>query len=1013
VRPKVYTIAAHQPFLLTLAAGLLAIAGGDPLVLPRMTVLLPTRRAVRSLREAFLRAASDSGMAGTPLLLPRMQPIGDLDSDDLTLVDGAAGEEDLTMPPAIPELRRRLLLTRLVLRWGERCGDEPLILGQAAALATNLARLLDRAATEGAEFAKLGDLVPQNLAEHWQIVHRFLQILPQHWPQIMVEEGALDSADRRNRLIERQAAVWRRAPPRDPVIAAGLLGGIPALTELISAIARLEHGAVILPGLDRTRDDQEWAAIDQDPSHPQHLMAGLLRALELSPADIPDWPPCEPRSAPIRGLEAVADLPLFARLASTLDEEEDKDPRARRLRLLGEALRPAATTDAWRRLPPQTADTLAGVSRYECANAQQEALTVALLLRRKLETPGATAALVTPDRELARRVAVELRRWGIDIDDSAGVPLNRTPPGVFLRLVLEVADSRLAPVPLLAALKHPLAAGGLAPAEFRDRVRQLEREIRGPRPAPDFAGLKAALADASASLGRFADRLEACLGALPELLGAETVPLSRLVTSHIEAAERLSATATESGQERLWRDPAGEVAARFCHELIDAVRDFPPLSGGQYPALYEALAAGVAVRPAFGRHPRLAIWGLLEARLQHADLLVLGGLNERTWPSPVEHDPWVSRQMRREFGIALPERAIGIAAHDFAQAMGAPEVALTRAVRAEGVPTVPSRWLLRLDTVLRAAGLETTLRPDPEVQQAAELVDRAEHYRPLPPTEPRPPSAARPRSLSVTQIETWLRDPYAIYARHILKLEALDELDADPGRAELGTVIHKTLEEFVRRFPRGLPENAEGELFCIGNEKFGSLLTRPGAWAFWWPRFERIVRWLVNEERIRRRAVTESFSECEGRCTLKTRGGPFTITAKADRIDRLAAGGFTLVDYKTGGVPSLKTVEAGFAPQLPLEGAILRSGGFGELSGPVAALEYWQLSGGDPAGECRPVETGDPDALIDRVLVRTETLINHFDNPTTPYLPVPSPRWAPRFSDYRHLERLGENEAEE
>jgi ATP-dependent helicase/nuclease subunit B len=373
------------------------------------------------------------------------------------------------------------------------------------------------------------------------------------------------------------------------------------------------------------------------------------------------------------------------------------------VRLVGEALRPAATTDAWRRLPPQPADSFDGVSRFDCASAQQEAVTIALLLRRKLDAPGATAALVTPDRELARRVAVELRRWGIEIDDSAGVPLSRTPPGAFLRLVLDLARSKLAPVPLLAALKHPLAAGGLDAAVFRHRARRLEKAILGPRPAPGFTGLKAALRDEDSELRRFVDRLDACLGRLPELLDAGAVPLSRLVIPHIEAAERLAASATEAGSERLWAGEAGESAARFCHELIDAARDFPPLSGRDYSALFEALTAGMVVRPAFGRHPRLAIWGLVEARLQQADLLVLGGLNEGSWPGSAEHDPWMSRQMRRDFRIAVPERSVGIAAHDFAQAFGAPEVALTRAARQEGAPTVPSRWLLRLDTVLRAA----------------------------------------------------------------------------------------------------------------------------------------------------------------------------------------------------------------------------------------------------------------------------------------------------------------------
>jgi ATP-dependent helicase/nuclease subunit B len=1032
LRPKLYTIAPDRPFLMTLAIGLLKMTARDPLLLPRVTVLLPTRRAARALREAFLRVAPDGGEGGAPLLLPRMRPIGDLDPEEQYLFDA----ESLALPPVIPELRRRLLLTRMVLRWGAGRRGDPLLAGQAAALATSLARLLDSVASDGADFAGICDLVPDNLAEHWRIVCDFLEILQQHWPDLLAAEGTLDPAERRNQLLERQAVMWRRCAPGDPIIGAGLTGGTAAMTDLLSVVAGLDRGAVILPGLDRNADNAQWRAILDDESHPQHLIAGLLKALDLTRADVHDWPPEETAPTLARGFEALSDLPLFARLASSgtilshpahragssschtagrgSGQNEPGDGLvARRVRLVGEALRPAMTTDAWRRLPPQPAEAIAGLSRYDCASAQQEAVTIALLLRRKLETPGATAALVTPDRELARRVAAELRRWDIEIDDSAGLPLNRSPTGVFLRLVLDLADSRLAPVPLMAALKHPLASGGLATAGFRDNARQLELAILGPRPAPGFAGLRAAIAGTTEGLRRFVDRLETCLGPLPELLAAQAVPLSRLAASHIAAAERLAATATEAGSERLWAEAAGEAAALFCHDLIDAAHDFPPVSGPDYPALFEALAAAAVVRPAFGRHPRLAIWGLLEARLQQADLLVLGGLNEGSWPGPAAHDPWMSRQMRHKFGIASPERAIGIAAHDFVQAIGAPEVALTRAARSEGVPTVPSRWLLRLDTVLRAVGLEAALRPDQVVQQAAEVIDRAAHYRSLPPLEPRPTVAVRPRKLSVTQIETWLRDPYAIYARHILGLKAMEELDADPGRAELGTVIHRTLDEFVRRFPRALPDNAEAELLRLGREQFGPILSRPGAWAFWWPRFERIARWLVNEEGALRSDIVETFSESDGSWTFGSRGGPFTITAKADRIDRLAEGGFLLVDYKTGGVPKPKTVQAGFAPQLPLEGAILRAGGFDGISGSAAALEYWRLSGGEPAGERCPVAVNDPGALIDRVLARVTALIELFDDPSTPYLATPSPRWAPRFSDYRHLERLAESEAEE
>ena len=627
--PHVYTIGPDQPFLGTLARGLLGLAGGDPLMLPRMTVLLPTRRAARALREAFLRLTGEGSDPGAPLLLPRLRPIGDLDDDEIAL--GAAEGEDptLVVAPAIPELRRRLLLTQLVLRWSKVSGDGPLLPGQAAALAAALARLLDTAQSEEADFDRLRALAPDEFAEHWQHVLRFLDILPREWPRLLAAEGALDPAERRNLLLRRQAALWRQTPPPGPVIAAGLTGGLPALVELLSVVAWLDRGAVILPGLDRASDASEWALIAEEPAHPQQLMALLLTELEIAPEEVAEWPEAE-----------------------RLGEASGREPR---LRLVAQALRPAAMSDAWRDLLPEPDAVLAGLTRYDCASPQEEAVTIALLLRRALETPAATASLVTPDRELARRVAAELRRWDIEIDDSAGVPLNRTPPGAFLRLVLDLADSALAPVPLLAALKHPLAAGGLAPAAFRDLARRLEGVIRGPRPAPGFVGLRAALAESDASLLAFVERLESCLGELAAYLDEDEVALVDLARAHVAAAERLAATDEESGVARLWREAAGEAAARFCHEFLDAAADFPALPGRHYPALFEALAGGAVVRPAYGQHPRLAIWGLVEARLQQADLLVLGGLNEGTWPGPVAFDPWMSRQMRKDFEIALPE----------------------------------------------------------------------------------------------------------------------------------------------------------------------------------------------------------------------------------------------------------------------------------------------------------------------------------------------------------------------
>ena len=979
---NLFNIPSWVPFLDALATGLLADSGGDPLALAAQTVLLPTRRATRALREAFLRVSD-----GAAMLLPRLVPVGDLDAEEFAFLTegderGAAG---LELPPAVPELRRLLLLTRLVQRWGEARGSGPLTPGQAAPLARELARFLDEVQAEGGDLTALGGLVPAAHAEHWQQVLGFLGILSGHWPTILAELGCIDPADRRNRVLAAQAEAWRRNPPTQPVVAAGVTGGIAAVADLLAVVATLPQGALVLAGIDIVGAEASWSAILDDPTHPQHLSARLLQRLGAAPGDVRPW-----RTARAR------------------------DRMAARRRLVAEALRPAAESDRWRAVSGIDAAALDGLARLDCPGPQEEAAAIALLLRERMEHPGATAALVTPDRELARRVAVELGRWGIEIDDSAGIPLNRTPPGVFLRLVLELARDKLAPLPLLAALKHPLAAGGRSPESFRALVRRLELEaLRGPRPAPGFAGLRALLAAEETTLADFVGALDAALAPLLAALAEPAVPLATVVRAHIAAAEALAASAEEDGAARLWREAAGETAAQFLAELLAGADALDTIAGAGYPALFEALLAGPVVRPRYGAHPRLAIWGLLEARLQHADLLILGGLNEGVWPPQTESEPWLSRPMRRAFGLPPPEQRIGAAADDFAQALGAPEVVLTRATRVEGAPTVPSRWLLRLETVLRAAGLDGRLGAPPHLDPVRwqALLDQPAGRTVIAPPAPRPPVSSRPRRLSVTAVETWMRDPYAIYAREILRLEALDAIDADPGVAERGSFIHNALDAFTRAYPATLPADAEARLLACGIEAFGTALERPGVRAFWWPRFERIARWFVAVETERRHGLAEIHGEHAGRLVLAGPAGGFELVARADRIDRRREGGLVLIDYKTGGVPLPGDVALGFSPQLPLEAAIAEAGGFAAIAAAaVTELSYWKLSGGNPPGE-RIEPADDADGLrrmIDEARRGLAGLIARFDDAATPYRAVPWAEKAPRYSDYFHLARVKE-----
>ncbi|MFL5240062.1 MAG: double-strand break repair protein AddB, partial [Rhizomicrobium sp.] len=671
----------------------------------------------------------------------------------------------------------------------------------------------------------------------------------------------------------------------------------------------------------------------------------------------------------------------------------------------------------------QIAKGLDGLSLVEAAQPNEEAAAIALMLRHALETSGRTAALVTPDRKLARRVASEMARWNIEIDDSAGRPLANTPPGSFLCLLAEAAAENFAPVPLLALLKHPLASGNQMPADFRRRVRQLDRYVlRGPRPDPGLAGIERAIAsalqDARKRDSEFAIKRMAELAywfkALRELLHplghaflSDTAKLPEVLNAHVGCAEALAASDADSGEAGLWREPAGEAAARLVGELEEACGDLPEIETSSYPVLFRALAEERAVRPPFGKHPRLAILGPLEARLQSFDLIILGALNEGTWPARASTDPWLSRPMRAQLGLESPERRIGLAAHDFATLASSPRVVLTRALKADGAPTVASRWLQRLQQLTNGLSLADKLKSDIAYASFAALRDQPKG----PPQRmkrprPRPPVDKRPKGLSVTDIETWLRDPYAIYAKYVLGLKPLDPLDAEIGPLERGSAVHSALERFVRGFPRELPEDYT-ELIRIANDVFRESNIPNVAIALWRPRFINAARWFVAEEKLRRENIVRSHLEIAGTRAFETPAGEFVLRGRADRIDVLKDGTAAIIDYKTGQLPSPKQVKLLLSPQLPLEALMLAEGGFadaGKLT--TSELIYIRFGGGAEPGEIRP--TPDVAELIAKAEANLRTRLADYCNVTMPYLPRVMPFRADQPGDYDHLSRVGE-----
>jgi ATP-dependent helicase/nuclease subunit B len=1038
-RPRVFNIPASAPFLPTLIAALRngelvpGFAPRDPLELARATLYLPTKRACRMAREAFLEALEVDAA-----VLPRIVPLGSIDEDEFAFAETAG--DPLELPPAIGGYERRALLAKLILAWASHpdirgSAGAPLVANSpsaAFALAAHLARLIDDVTTRQVSWQKLDELVPDALDPYWQYTLKFLKIAREHWPQVLQTRGAIEPAARRDKLIEAEANRLR-AKPDGPVIAAGSTGSMPSTATLIATIATLPHGAVVLPGLDTDLDEASWqlvAGSDSVPpaaGHPQFTMQALLTRMELQRSDVK-----------VLG-------------ASIFDRREV---------LTSEALRPAATTDQWparlarNEVASRIAAGLNGLTLIEAANAEEEALAIAVALREAVET-GKSAALVTPDRALARRVAAALARWNITAEDTGGEPLPATPAGVFARLAAEIALNGLAPVPLLALLKHPLLRLGRAAHGWDRGITAIERAVlRGPRPRADCAGLAQALAatrnewdrlkrkepseihpsDARALL--FADDFDAA-AELVGLLGPALAPLeqrareknlafSTLALLHRDAVAALSSNSFREASRTALGDasrPAGTIAAfegEDGHALDEAFEEIAAQSDEadmaiapqDYLELFAAVAADRTVHRTRAADGRVRIYGVLEARLVEADRMILGGLVEGTWPPDVGSDPWLSRPMRHRLGLDLPELRIGLRAHDFAQLLGGPDVFLTRATKLGGAPTVASRFLQRLAAVAGPGWKGAQKQGETYLAWARMLDQPSGAAKPVTRPAPKPPRDTRPISLSVTEIETWLRDPYSIYAKHVLRLQPLEEVDTPPGARDRGTVIHGAIAEFTESYKDKLPDDPLGELLRLGEKYFAPLKDFPEARAFWWPRYLRIARWFVDFEQGRRAGLAKLDAEIRGAIDIAAGARTFKLRARADRIERLPDGRYAILDYKTGQVPTAPQVRSGLAPQMTLEGAILRQGGFGDLPpGEIAEFMYVQLRGGDPPGEPKPIAWKDttPDEQAVAALRRLTKVVTEFEKETQGYPSKERPMFMRRRGgDYDHLARVRE-----
>lgn len=964
-KPALFSIPSNLSFADALAEGLISQWGDGPTALARGIVLLPNNRAVNAVRDAFVRRSAKG------LFLPRLVPIGD---ENLAEQIGSALDliDEAPIPPAIDPLHRQLLLARLV--QGSDIGAlGPLDAAQAMRLAADLGQVLDQLTIERKTADDLRAAEPDGLSDYWKAALDQLAVILDDWPKLLNRLGRIDLADRRNLQLDRVADRWRNNPPASFVVAAGISTTAPAIAELVRTVAAMEQGQVVFAGIDFDMPDDQWGELGEGhgpavETHPQYHLWLLLQRTGFARAEVQPWP--------------------WGKV--------DPDRRARSVSV-SRAMAPPDHTRTWARLPASQRK-LPGVHALELATPAEEAQAIALALREALETPGKTAALVTPDRALAQRVSAHLRRWDVQADDSAGRALSQSATGTLLLSLAEAQAEQMAPVALLALLKHPLVRQGEARLEWLDGVRKLDLALRGPRPAPGLAGVTTWLTHGDERTAALRAQALDWWRTVEPVLG----PLERPVTNLVEWGGLLRELATTLAGDAAWAGQEGRAAADFMSSFEEFAVDGPVQASPRARArLLRDLLDGIAVRPAQGGHHRLFIWGLLEAKLQSADLMIVGGLNETVWPKISAPDPWLAPAVRRAIGLAALERRIGLSAHDFVSALGAKEVLLTRSKRDVRAPANPSRFWLRLKTF---AG--QIAAPRQAYDQLARQMDHATGERAKRPA-PCPPAEERPRVISVTDVDGLKADPFAFYAKKILRLSALPAPGAEPDAAWRGSFLHAVLADWGAE-----DQFREGCLVPRLQRSFANSGLHPVVRVMWEPRFESAAATFeIRVAEGRREGREPAGTEMSGNADF----GPVRLTGRADRIDILPDGQLAIVDYKTGKAPTDRKVGEGYALQLGLIGAIADSGGFAGIEGKSGKFEYWsQARNGDDfgiitsptEGSSRQKDKIDPGQFVGQMLAHFDDAANRWLTGNEAFVAKLRPDYS--FADYDHLMRLDE-----
>lgn len=927
----IYSVSFSQLFLGSIADYLLSRT--SDFALSEWTVYLPTRRSCMVLEETLFQKNPQ-----TSFILPRIVALGETTPEELILMSSELVEELSLLPAVIRPSRRRLLLATLIekFRYSERGMGADLALKWA----DKLTAILDEMRTHDVNLKTLKEIGPvSGHAEHWEKIHTFLSLVSNHWDSILEEEQAVESITWQKRILDAYAHFLKTQGTRKPIMIAGSLGTIPSTANLIQAISKLPNGVVVLPGLEKIKQKEPVS-----PRHPQFFLFALLEKLDINPCHV----------------EYLTDTQHF-----DTDTSCHKKSEFQGIEIQCENL-----------------------SYMEASDQAEEARLVAISIRKALEEGKKKIVCVATDQALLKRINTELEVWDIVPLSPQSRSLIDTNLGSFLHLVTLGLSNPFPVVALASLCKHALSK---KTEDWNLFERYILRKWTGSYSlqALDYAVQRAENQMDLDTWNQVADFYNQLKKLLMDRDGTHSLKyylkkidtFLRWLAEHDEPAESLFLILCPEEAESfqtLWEDlhKSGDLEIVHPQNLSDV---FFTLLQQPYQALVGGHTQEVLLLPP------------ADARFIDADLKILAGLNEGVWPLEPPKDPFFTYNMRQSLKLPPLESKIGQSAHDFLSCLCGPgDKLITRSLRIGGVPSIPSRFLSYLHLGLKRKGLK--LHSSNELKQWSRDLYLPPQKITLGIPAPCPPANLRPNRLSVTEIGLLLKDPYSIYAKHILKLTELNFFSNQHQYRSFGIFVHECLHEWNRDFNKTeAPSFLNRAKFLFGLH-FGSWEEN----RFWWEKFLNLLKWVSLQS-----PWSNTVTEIRGEIVLPIGDHLFTLFGKADRIDWNEQS-LRIIDYKTGGVPSGSSVKSGESPQLLLEALIFYKNGFSGLPiAPLTSLEYWGV-----LTEEKVILKDDLNLFISNIEQRLQKLMTSFLNDSTPYLSYPKGK----LSDYSydHLSRFQE-----